>query len=106
MENPRKTLSLSKDKIRALLQSKCTVEGREYKRLAAGDVTGHDDICITTAIPGAVVADTGMLAYYRLVPPPPPAPPSKRVLERVRAGEGTAEEIALLAVWAEHQIKR
>lgn len=87
-------------------QGTCTIDGKLYRRLPNGQVTAGEDICVTNAIPGAIVADTGVLVYYRLVPPPPPAPPSERVLKRVRAGDGTAEEIALLAAWAQHQIKR
>lgn len=87
-------------------QGTCVIDGKKYQRLANGAVTVGDDICVTNAIPGAIVADTGVLVYYRIVPPPPPAPPSKRVLERVRAGEATAEELVLVAVWAQHKIER
>ena len=102
--DPRKTMTVSKEDYARLKKAigTCTIDGTLYKRLRSGVLTRSTDICVGYAPPKVKVYDASSVAYYRLPAPPPPTRPSRDVLERVRKGEGTADEITLLAVWAQN----
>lgn len=106
MSDSRKTQAVPRGTYRNLLkaQGTCVIDGKEYRRVPAGDVTKSTDICVSAAHSGATVVDGGTLNYYRAIPPPPPPPPSSDVLDRVQRGEGTGDEIVAVAVWARHTL--
>lgn len=96
----RKTMHMGKAEYRKLMeqQNTCTIDGKKYRRLAAGAVTKPGDICLGPARAGDRIGDS-VVTYYRPLPDPPDVP-SEKVLERVLAGDGTANEIVAVAVWA------
>ncbi len=93
-------MHLSRTKYRELMEQQrtCTIDGKKYRRLAAGAVTRAGDICLGPARAGERIGDSVVTVYRPL--PPPPAEPSEKVLERVLRGDGTADDIVSVAVWA------